>query len=660
MVSKLTEAYGYKGFINNAMTIAYRKANGLIKHVGPRGFKYSIVALAMSLLFNLAILLFIPYRSIAYGALLFIWPILSIFLLTRIYYSSMDKNIKYVTRLFGIILVPWTAALLLKYVIIPYYGNDPLAYYIVGFGFLISYLILILGLNTFKKSKQWTLAPPTRDQIITAAGIILSMTVAFLVLLNINWNSASLDEVLLLLSYLICDIVILCQSLKLFNMNIKLNLNYLILVIAGFIAINALGDLIFESRWLFSINNILFLDTGRITDMAYSISLMSIMFALALYNTDLKDKALDKISNRLKDSRLFIDDIVMQAPYAISVYDTSGGLILANDSFLSMFNVKRADILRSYNLFSSTDPIGLEFNSGVSRIKQGKAIVMPRLEYRPPGGGTARYLSAKAFPTFNMNGGISNYVMIIEDITDRLKAEQELLEAKTQAELYVDLMGHDINNIHQVAMGYLELADDKLRQEGSLGKDSEAFILTPIDNLKKGSRLIDNVRKLRGEKKGLFVHQSIDVDKVLQDVTGHIDVPPGRDIKINYEANCGCQVMANELLKDVFINLIGNAIKHSNGPLKVDVRTRCVDENGRNLCRIVIEDDGPGIPDGRKGGIFDRMHDDQGKLTGKGLGLYLVKTLIEDYHGKVWVEDRIQGDSTKGARFVVQLPIAEK
>ena len=56
--------------------------------------------------------------------------------------------------------------------------------------------------------------------------------------------------------------------------------------------------------------------------------------------------------------------------------------------------------------------------------------------------------------------------------------------------------------------------------------------------------------------------------------------------------------------------------------------------------------------------LFIRFQRGQAKVTGKGLGLYLVRTLVHDFQGKIWVEDRVPGDHTKGARFVVMLPTA--
>ena len=119
-----------------------------------------------------------------------------------------------------------------------------------------------------------------------------------------------------------------------------------------------------------------------------------------------------------------------------------------------------------------------------------------------------------------------------------------------------------------------------------------------------------------------------------------------------------CTVNANELLKDVFVNLIGNAIKHSSPDrhLAIDVALDIVEDRGKYYCMVAVEDNGPGIPDVVKDKLFVRFSRGETKSRGSGLGLYLVKTLVEHYSGQIRVEDRVPGDYTKGARFVVMIP----
>ena len=81
-------------------------------------------------------------------------------------------------------------------------------------------------------------------------------------------------------------------------------------------------------------------------------------------------------------------------------------------------------------------------------------------------------------------------------------------------------------------------------------------------------------------------------------------------------------------------------------------------EDGREYYRTIVEDNGPGIPDDMKDRIFSRLLRGGTKASGAGLGLYLVRRLVEDYHGRVWAEDRVPGDHTKGAKFIVLLPVA--
>jgi Signal transduction histidine kinase len=58
--------------------------------------------------------------------------------------------------------------------------------------------------------------------------------------------------------------------------------------------------------------------------------------------------------------------------------------------------------------------------------------------------------------------------------------------------------------------------------------------------------------------------------------------------------------------------------------------------------------------------LFIRFQGEETEVSGKGIGLYLVRTLVDDFHGKIWVENRVAGDYTKGARFVVMLPRQKK
>ncbi len=237
------------------------------------------------------------------------------------------------------------------------------------------------------------------------------------------------------------------------------------------------------------------------------------------------------------------------------------------------------------------------------------------------------------------------------DITLRKQTESALKEAKEQAELYVDLMGHDINNMNQVALGFLELALDKLDANGKLDDTDRMLLEKPVESLMSNSQLIDNVRKLKREKSGEIPSKAVDVSAALEEVKTQYSHVKGRDITINYTPVKGCSVKANELLKDVFSNLVGNAIKHSAGGLEIGIALTRIRRNGKAYCEVTIEDNGPGISDNMKDKLLDRACLKRTMKTGKGFGLCLIKSLLDDFNGKIRVEDRVPGDHTKGARF---------
>jgi signal transduction histidine kinase len=102
-------------------------------------------------------------------------------------------------------------------------------------------------------------------------------------------------------------------------------------------------------------------------------------------------------------------------------------------------------------------------------------------------------------------------------------------------------------------------------------------------------------------------------------------------------------------IEQVITNLLSNAVKHAP---KSEIRIS-VGQNGK-LARLVVEDSGPGIPEEKQSKIFERFERATSKnISGMGLGLYIVKKIVEAHRGVVKLESKLG----RGSKFIVELPI---
>jgi len=241
------------------------------------------------------------------------------------------------------------------------------------------------------------------------------------------------------------------------------------------------------------------------------------------------------------------------------------------------------------------------------------------------------------------------------DVTGRKQIENRLREAKNQAELYLDIMGHDINNLNQVALANLDLIKD----DENLTADQREALTNSLNSVRGSAAIIDNVRKIQAiTHEKLAMHRE-DIDEMIQGCIVEAPKPAEYAVKINYTPRKGCMIMGTALMKEVFCNIINNSIKHAGKDVTIDIQLDETLRAGKKFYEVSIADSGPGIPDELKPKLFARFQRGDTKAHGKGLGLFIVKSLVETAGGNVTIEDRVPGDYTQGTRFIVSLPASE-
>ena len=377
----------------------------------------------------------------------------------------------------------------------------------------------------------------------------------------------------------------------------------------------------------------------------------------------------ERILARLKESDLRFRSLLQNLKSAVALVESDGQFSVYNQSFLEMFGFADEDMERL--TIMSPEWTGLvvidqdgsvlppEKRPSICAFRTGTPVKNMLVGFRRVSDRRLIWALAAADPIWTPDGRLDKLTCTFHEITERKEAEEQLAAANSQLELYLDLLDHDISNAHQVALGQLELARELMEEEGKLEGEDLELIETPIEALRRSARLIDTVRKLQLLTAGDYRADRIDLGRLLAEVVGEHNSIPGAGPAVTLTPPApGCVVRANPLLKDVFTNLLGYAIKHAGGSA-IRIGLGKVETGGASYYRVKIEDDGPGIPDEKKAEAFRLSMQGYTKAKTPGLSQYIVKTLVEGFNGRVSVEDRVPGDYARGARLVVDLPVAE-
>lgn len=257
---------------------------------------------------------------------------------------------------------------------------------------------------------------------------------------------------------------------------------------------------------------------------------------------------------------------------------------------------------------------------------------------------------------------------IIRDITEfkeleeKIKKSEEMFrKAYNQANLYKDIFAHDINNILQNIQSSVELSSLYLNSPEKLHTIKELYEIIN-EQVNRGKKLIKNIQKITEIDDTEIVlekiNATIELNKAIDFTKANF---PNRNLNFQFKSTVKrMYILANNLLLDVFENILINAVRHndkSNIQIIIDVNKETVEN--KEYIKIEFKDNGLGISDYRKKDIFEKGTRTTQKSKGMGLGLSLVKKIVDNFHGDIWVEDRIKGDYKQGCNFVVLLQNAE-
>lgn len=269
---------------------------------------------------------------------------------------------------------------------------------------------------------------------------------------------------------------------------------------------------------------------------------------------------------------------------------------------------------------------------------------------------------ARISPIFDTDGALIGFISTEEDITEIERIDQ----AKTD---FVSTASHQLRTPLSIIRWYTELLIG-----GDIEKPTKKQ-LELLNEILTGSHrmaaLIDALLTVSRIELGTFAVEPKQTD--IMALIKTIKEEYARDIASkrllfteSYARSLPSMLIDPRVLQIIYSNLVSNAVKYTpeGGTIKLDVRTV---EAGKKIgCKKILEkslavsvfDTGYGVPESQKHKIFTkffRADNARNKVPdGSGLGLYIVKSLVEYIHGMVWFES----EENKGTTFFVVVPLA--
>jgi PAS domain S-box-containing protein len=353
---------------------------------------------------------------------------------------------------------------------------------------------------------------------------------------------------------------------------------------------------------------------------------------------------------------------IEQGPTAITITNAEGKIEFVNNKFVELTQYQPSDVIgKNARIFHAGHLTHEEYTSLWQTLKSGRTWegqVMNRRKDR-----TYFWEETTIAPVKDLEGNISNYILIQNDISEKKQIIQDLILAKEKAiesdmlkTAFLANMSHEIRTPLNSIIGFSELMMDDEFDQNQLTHFAKIINASGIKLLSIISDIMDLSRIEAGEikvdKRRLSVNQLI---ANIQKEYLFKAVEKGLEINIDSVASSN-EVFINSdenKLRQILFNFVGNAIKFTEkGTVEIGM------EQKDGFVEIRVKDTGIGIPAQYQDQIFERFRQVESafskKYGGNGLGLAISKALVELLGGQIGMETE-QG---KGSTFYFTVPVA--
>ncbi|MBD3286977.1 GAF domain-containing protein, partial [candidate division WOR-3 bacterium] len=221
----------------------------------------------------------------------------------------------------------------------------------------------------------------------------------------------------------------------------------------------------------------------------------------------------------------------------------------------------------------------------------------------------------------------------------------ELARSNESLEDFVYTVSHDLKAPLRAILGFSQFLVEDFSDE--IPKEGKMYLDRMSASAKRMERLIDDLLELSRVGRIKNPYEETDISELVEEIVTTLS--PGEDVSIKIEEPLPAVICERVRIGQVFANLISNAIKY-NDKERTEITVGSEDKDDKVEFRVA--DNGPGIEKkyhDKIFKIFQRLSSDE---SGTGIGLALVKKIIQDHKGRIWVTS----EPDKGSCFRFELP----